>query len=314
MPKEKALYIGKRLLALIPTVWGCATLTFFLMKMTPGDPAVQALGPKATPQALDSLRQAWGLNDPLWKQYLRFLGDLCRGDLGTSYATKVPVVELIATRLPVTLIIMVLAAVFAVVIAIPLAVLVVATHSRIASGVVRVLNAICQGMPTFFVGAVLMQILCIQMGIFPIGNVSGQLEISALILPAFSVAITISPILIRSLIQSLGDSIESEYVNFAKSKGLSKKRVLIGYALRNGSISAVSVLGIQIGFLVGGTLVVENVFAVPGIGQLLMDSVMKRDFPVVQSLTVVFGILVVLVYLITDLVYGALDPRAEQRG
>ncbi|MCI2186667.1 ABC transporter permease [Bifidobacterium tibiigranuli] len=314
MVSSKLLYIGKRLLLLIPTVWGCATLTFFLMKLTPGDPAVQVLGPKASAKALDDLRQAWGLNDPLWEQYLRYLQQLCTGNLGVSYAAKAPVAELLATRIPVTLAIMVLAALFAILISLPLSIWVATSSSRLIAGTVRVINAICQGMPTFFVGAILMQIFCIQLGIFPIGSGSGQMSIMALILPSLAVSITIAPILSRSLIQSLEDSVQSEYVNFAKAKGLAPRHVLFAYALRNGSISAVSVLGIQIGFLVGGTLVVENVFAVPGIGQLMMDSVLKRDFPVVQSLTVVFGIIVILVYLITDLVYGALDPRAEQKG
>ncbi|OXN00576.1 ABC transporter permease [Bifidobacterium vansinderenii] len=310
----KWLYIGKRLLLLIPTVWGCATLTFFLLKLTPGDPAVQALGPKASRQALAALRESWGLNDPLWRQYLRFLGDLCTGNLGTSYSAKAPVSELIATRLPVTLIIMVLAAVFAVLIALPLSVWVATSGSRVVTEFVRVLNAVAQGWPTFFLGAILLQIFAIQLGWFPIGSVSGGVDIAALVLPSFAVAVSIAPIIIRSLTQSLQDSVNSEYVNFGRAKGLSSHAVLFDYALRNGSISAVSVLGIQVGFLVGGTLVVENVFAVPGLGQLLMDSVMKRDLPVVQTLTVVFGIIVVLVYLITDLVYGALDPRAAKRG
>ena len=311
---NKWLYIGKRLLLLIPTVWGCATLTFFLLKLTPGDPAVQALGPKASRQALDALRESWGLNDPLWQQYLRFLGDLCTGNLGTSYSAKAPVAELIATRLPVTLIIMVLAAVFAVVIALPLSVWVATSGNRIVTEFVRILNAVAQGWPTFFLGAILLQVFAIQLGWFPIGSVSGGVDVAALVLPSLAVAVSIAPIIIRSLTQSLQDSVNSEYVNFGKAKGLSYRKVLFGYALRNGSISAVSVLGIQVGFLVGGTLVVENVFAVPGLGQLLMDSVMKRDLPVVQTLTVVFGVIVVLVYLITDLVYGALDPRAAKRG
>ncbi|OZG58401.1 ABC transporter permease [Bifidobacterium tissieri] len=314
MSGSKWLYIGKRLLLLIPTVWGCATLTFFLLKLTPGDPAVQALGPKASKQALEALRESWGLNDPLWQQYLRFLGDLCTGNLGTSYSAKAPVVELIATRLPVTLIIMVLAAVFAVIIALPLSVWVATSGSRVVTEFVRILNAVAQGWPTFFLGAILLQIFAIQLGWFPIGSVSGGVDVAALILPSFAVAVSIAPIIIRSLTQSLQDSVNSEYVNFGRAKGLSGRAVLFNYALRNGSISAVSVLGIQVGFLVGGTLVVENVFAVPGLGQLLMDSVMKRDLPVVQTLTVVFGIIVVLVYLITDLVYGALDPRAAKRG
>ncbi|PWG59026.1 ABC transporter permease [Bifidobacterium catulorum] len=311
---NKWLYIGKRLLLLIPTVWGCATLTFFLLKLTPGDPAVQALGPKASRQALDALRESWGLNDPLWQQYLRFLGDLCTGNLGTSYSAKAPVAELIATRLPVTLIIMVLAAAFAVVIALPLSVWVATSGNRIVTEFVRILNAVAQGWPTFFLGAILLQVFAIQLGWFPIGSVSGGVDVAALVLPSLAVAVSIAPIIIRSLTQSLQDSVNSEYVNFGKAKGLSYRKVLFGYALRNGSISAVSVLGIQVGFLVGGTLVVENVFAVPGLGQLLMDSVMKRDLPVVQTLTVVFGVIVVLVYLITDLVYGALDPRAAKRG
>ncbi|KAA8828834.1 ABC transporter permease [Bifidobacterium tissieri] len=314
MSGSKWLYIGKRLLLLIPTVWGCATLTFFLLKLTPGDPAVQALGPKASKQALEALRESWGLNDPLWQQYLRFLGDLCTGNLGTSYSAKAPVAELIATRLPVTLIIMVLAAVFAVIIALPLSVWVATSGSRVVTEFVRILNAVAQGWPTFFLGAILLQIFAIQLGWFPIGSVSGGVDVAALILPSFAVAVSIAPIIIRSLTQSLQDSVNSEYVNFGRAKGLSGRAVLFNYALRNGSISAVSVLGIQVGFLVGGTLVVENVFAVPGLGQLLMDSVMKRDLPVVQTLTVVFGIIVVLVYLITDLVYGALDPRAAKRG
>ncbi|NEG96775.1 ABC transporter permease subunit [Bifidobacterium sp. SMB2] len=314
MSGSKWLYIGKRLLLLIPTVWGCATLTFFLLKLTPGDPAVQALGPKASKQALAALRDSWGLNDPLWQQYLRFLGDLCTGNLGTSYSAKAPVAELIATRLPVTLIIMVLAAAFAVVIALPLSVWVATSGNRVVTEFVRILNAVAQGWPTFFLGAILLQVFAIQLGWFPIGSVSGGVDVAALVLPSLAVAVSIAPIIVRSLTQSLQDSVNSEYVNFGKAKGLSYRKVLFGYALRNGSISAVSVLGIQVGFLVGGTLVVENVFAVPGLGQLLMDSVMKRDLPVVQTLTVVFGIIVVLVYLITDLVYGALDPRAAKRG
>lgn len=314
MDRSTLLYVGKRLLLLIPTVWGCATLTFFLLKLTPGDPAVQALGPKASAQALAALRESWGLNDPLWEQYLRFLGDLVTGDLGTSYSAKAPVAELVATRLPVTLSIMLLAAVFAVAIALPLSVWVAATGSRVADVIVRVFNAVAQGVPTFFLGAILLQVFAIRLGWFPIGSVSGGFDLAAMVLPSLAVAVAIVPILVRSLIQSLRDSMSSEYVNFGHAKGLSGGKVLFGYALRNGCVSAVSLLGIQVGFLVGGTLVVENVFAVPGLGQLLMDSVMKRDFPVVQSLTVVFGIIVVLVYLITDLAYGALDPRAAERG
>ena len=304
-------FIAKRLLMLIPTVLGCATLTFFLMKLTPGDPALQSLGPKASPEALAALRHSWGLDQPLFIQYVRFLGQLATGNLGTSFAWKVPISSLIATRLPVTVLIMVLSAIFSVALALPTSMWVSRSDTRAAHGTMRVVTAIAQGMPTFFVGAMLMQVFAISLGWFPVGGYSG---IYSLVLPAFTVSIAIAPILTRSLVTSLRESIDSEYVSFAIAKGLPTRRVMTHYALRNGSISGISVLGIQIGYLVGGTLVVENVFAVPGMGQLLMSSVLKRDFPVVQSSTVIFGIVVVLVYLLTDIAYGLLDPRAAQRG
>lgn len=246
-----------------------------------------------------------------------FLRGLVTGDLGDSYKYKVPVMSLIADRLVPTIQLMVLALLFSVVISVPLALWVSVSRSRTAAAVVRLLTATIQGLPTFFIGALLIAFVALRTGLFPVGGYGRGFaaQMHALVLPALAVALTnITPILTRSLISSLKDSLDSEFVGFATSKGLSRRKVLSRYALRNGSISGISILGIQAGSLIGGALVVENVFAIPGVGSLLMDSVLSRDYTVVQALTVVFGALVVVSYLITDLTYGLVDPRARATG
>lgn len=306
-------YVVRRLLLLVPIVLGVATLSFFLLKLAPGDPVLAYLGDKATPEMVASLRESWGLNDPLIVQYFSFLFDLFRGDFGDSFIFQVPVLELIAGRLPATLMLMLIAVVFAVIISLPLALWVAVSKSATAALLVRLFTATVQGMPTFFIGSLLIAFIALGTGLFPVGGYGDNFpdQVRALVLPGLAVALGISPTLIRSLIASLSESLDAPYVEFATAKGLRRRSVITHYALRNGSISGISILGIQVGNLVGGALVVENVFAIPGLGTLLLQSVLTRDFPIVQALTVVFGILVVVVYLVTDLVYGALDPRVR---
>jgi len=306
-------YVVRRLLLIVPIVLGVATLSFFLLKLAPGDPVQAYLGDKATPEMVANLREAWGFNKPLIVQYLSFLLDLLRGDLGDSFIYQVPVVGLIAVRLPATLMLMVIALVLAVIISVPLALWVAVSKSTAASLVVRLFTATVQGMPTFFIGSLLIAFVALRTGLFPVGGYGRDLsgQVHALVLPGLAVALAISPTLIRSLTASLTESLDAPYVEFATAKGLKRHHVITQYALRNGSISGISILGIQVGNLVGGALIVENVFAIPGLGTLLLQSVLTRDFPIVQALTVVFGILVVVVYLVTDLVYGALDPRVR---
>jgi peptide/nickel transport system permease protein len=306
-------YVVRRLLLIVPIVLGVATLSFFLLKLAPGDPVQAYLGDKATPEMVANLREAWGFNEPLVVQYLSFLLDLLRGDLGDSFIYQVPVVGLIAGRLPATLMLMVIALALAVIISVPLALWVAVSKSTAASLIVRLFTATVQGMPTFFIGSLLIAFVALRTGLFPVGGYGRDLpdQLHALVLPGLAVALAISPTLIRSLTASLAESLDAPYVEFATAKGLRRHRVVTHYALRNGSISGISILGIQVGNLVGGALIVENVFAVPGLGTLLLQSVLTRDFPIVQALTVVFGILVVVVYLVTDLVYGALDPRVR---
>jgi len=306
-------YILRRVLLMIPIVLGVATLSFILMKLAPGDPAAAYLGDKATPENVAQLRQAWGLNEPMIIQYFQFLAGLLVGDFGQSFIFQTSVLELLKLRMPATLLLMLVSLVFAVVISVPLSLWVAAKRSAASAIVSRVFAATVQGMPAFFVGTLLILVLGVNLGIFPVGGYGSNFgeHLYSLVLPGLAVALTICPVLIRSLTAALNDSMSAEYTNFALSKGLSRKRTVIDYAFRNAGITGVSILGIQVGHLVGGALVVENVFAIPGVGSLLMEAVLARDYDVVQALTVIFGVLVVLVYLLTDVVYSIVDPRVR---
>ena len=306
-------YILRRVLLMIPIVLGVATLSFILMKLAPGDPAAAYLGDKATPENVAQLRRAWGLDEPMIIQYLQFLGGLLVGDFGQSFIFQTSVLELLKLRMPATLLLMLVSLVFAVVISVPLSLWVAAKRSATSAIVSRVFAATVQGMPAFFVGTLLILVLGVSLGVFPVGGYGSNFgeHLYSLVLPGLAVALTICPVLIRSLTAALNDSMSAEYTNFALSKGLSRKRTVIDYAFRNAGITGVSILGIQVGHLVGGALVVENVFAIPGVGSLLMEAVLARDYDVVQALTVIFGVLVVLVYLLTDVVYSIVDPRVR---
>lgn len=308
-------YLLRRLALMIPVGLGVVTLTFIIMQLTPGDPAIAYLGDKATPASVAALRAQWGLDQPLLVQYFDFLGGLLTGDLGESLYFKVPISELLAVRLPPTLILMLIASVLAVLISLPLSAWAATSRSVVAAVVIRVFTATIQGIPTFFLGSLMITFLALRLRWFPVGGYGENVgeHLHSLILPALAIALNMVPLLVRSLVNSIGEALDSEFVDFGRSKGLKNMTVLLHYAMRNGSISGISILGIQIGNLAGGALVVENVFAIPGMGSMLMNGVLNRDFPTVQVCTVVFAVLVVVIYLLTDIAYGWLDPRARVR-
>jgi peptide/nickel transport system permease protein len=307
-------YVVRRLIQLVPIVLGVTVLVFFLIHLVPGDPAKTILGNHATPQKVALLHHEWGLDKPLPVQYWRFLGRMVRGDLGSSLFYSVPAGRLVVQRLPPTLWLIGLGTLFSVLIAVPLAALAATKRDRLPDQIVRAVPLVGLGFPQFWLGIMLLLAFGLHLGRgFPVGGygtgVLGHLH--SMFLPALTVALAIAPILVRSLRASLLEVFESDYVTTARSKGLSEGRVLVRHALRNAVISTVSVLGVNIGFLVGGTLVIEQVFALPGIGQLMINSIFQRDFPVVQAVTLVFAIMVVLVYLLTDVVHALLDPRVR---
>ncbi|WP_158607618.1 ABC transporter permease [Flexivirga caeni] len=306
-------WLVRRLLLAIPVVWGVVTISFFLMHLAPGDPARTALGDKADAASVAALRHQWGLDRSLPMQYLSYLGQLLHGNLGQSLYYHTSITSLMAQRLPVTLILIVLSAVFAVLISIPLASRTVTKPNGLAAQVVRLFNAVIQGSPTFFIGSMLILFLGVRIAIFPAGGYPDGFghRLWALMLPALTIALSIVPLLVRGLRAAMIESYSSEYVSFARSKGLGEGKIRRRYVLRNASISGVSILGIQVGALASGALVVEQVFAIPGMGSMLMTGILNRDYALVQACTLVFGLIVVVVYLLTDLVYARLDPRAR---
>jgi peptide/nickel transport system permease protein len=307
-------YVARRLIQIVPIVLGVTVLVFFLIHLVPGDPARTILGNHATPHKVALLHREWGLDKPLPVQYWRFLKRMVRGDLGSSLFYSVPAGRLVVQRLPPTLWLIGLGTLFSVLIAVPLAALAATKRDRLPDQIVRAVPLVGLGFPQFWLGIMLLLAFGLHLGRgFPVGGYgSGVLgHLHSMFLPALTVALAIAPILVRSLRASLLEVFESDYVTTARSKGLSERRVLVRHALRNAAISTVSVLGVNIGFLVGGTLIVEQVFALPGIGQLMINSIFERDFPVVQAVTLAFAIMVVVVYLLTDVVHALLDPRGR---
>jgi peptide/nickel transport system permease protein len=307
-------YVVRRLLQAVPVALGVTILVFFLIHLVPGDPARTILGNRATAQRVALLRHDWGLDRPLPVQYEKFMGRLAHGDLGSSLFYGVGAGRLVLDRLPVTLWLICFGAILSVAIAVPLALVAATRRDRVSDHLIRGVPLVGLGFPPFWIGIVLLLVFSLHLGrLFPVGGYgSGFLgHLHSMFLPALTVALAICPILIRSLRAALLEVLESDYITTARSKGLSERRVLMHHALRNAAISTVSVLGVNIGFLVGGTLVIEQVFAVPGVGQLMINSIFQRDFPVVQAVTLVFSLLVVLVYLLTDVAHALLDPRVR---
>jgi len=307
-------YVARRLLHLVPIVLGVTILCFFLIHLVPGDPARTILANQATDQRVALLRHEWGLDRPLPVQYGKFMDRVAHGDLGTSLFYNVSAGHLVLQRLPVTLWLITFGTLLSIAIAVPSA-LHAATHrDKPSDHVVRAVPLVGLGFPQFWVGIVLLLVFGLHFGrLFPVGGYGSGFfgHLHSMFLPALTVAFTISPILIRSLRASLLEVFESDYITTARSKGLPERRVLANHALRNAVISTVTVLGVNIGYLVGGTLVIEAVYALPGLGQLMINAINQRDFPVVQAVTLAFAVMVVLVYLLTDVAHALLDPRVR---
>jgi len=311
---DRFAYILRRLVQAIPVLFGVTLIVFFMIHLVPGDPARTMLGVRATPSRVAALHREWGLDRSVPEQYWLYLKRLLHGNLGTSLFYRVSTASLIRGRLPVTLWLIAYGTLLSIVIALPLATLAATRKDKAADQAVRAVPLVGLGFPPFWLGIMLLLAFGLHLGrLFPVGGYGNGFfgHLHSMFLPALTVALGISPLLIRSLRASLLQVLESDYVTTARSKGLSERRVLARHALRNAVVSTVAVLGVNIAFLVGATVVIEQVFALPGIGQLMLNSIFQRDFPVVQAVTLVFSIMVVLVYLLSDVAHALLDPRVR---
>jgi peptide/nickel transport system permease protein len=305
------VYIVRRLLQAIPVVLGITIITFFLLRLIPGDPAMTLLGNHATPEQIAALRARWGLDEPVWTQFWLFLKQLSHGDTGASLFYAVPTRTLIASRIGVTMSLVAFATLFSVLITVPLATIAAIRKDRSADHVIRAVPLVGLGMPSFWVGLVLILVFAVNLGWFPVGGWGDTLpeHIYGLILPALTSALAIVPLLVRSLRVGMLEVLQADYIATARSKGLREHRVLLIHVARNAIIPTLTLLGINIAFLIGATVVVERVFQLNGLGSLMLTSISNRDFPVVQGVTFVFALSVVIINLATDLTAARLDPR-----
>jgi peptide/nickel transport system permease protein len=306
-------FVVQRLLLLIPVAVGVTIVVFFMVHLIPGDPAATILGIHATPHAVALLHQEWGLDRPLPSQYWLFVDRLLHGNLGQSLYYGGSTSSLILSHLPPTLWLIGYATVLTVLISVPLAVLAASRRDGIRDHVVRAVPLVGLGMPQFWLGFLLIYAFAISLRLFPVSGYGSGFtgHLRSMFLPGLTVALALTPVVIRSLRASMLDVLGADYITTARSKGVSSRRLYLRHALRNAVIPAVTVLAINIGFLIGATLIVEQVFAIPGIGQLMINAIFQRDFPVVQGVALVFAIMVVLINLLADLSYAALDPRVS---
>jgi len=305
--------VVQRLLLLLPVAVGVTIIVFFMVHLIPGDPAATILGYHATPKAIALLHQQWGLDRPLPSQYWLFVDRLFHGNLGQSLYYGASVSSLILSHLPPTLWLLGYAIVLTVLISVPLAVLAASRRDGIRDHVVRAVPLVGLGMPQFWLGFLLIYGFAISLRIFPVSGYGSGFtgHLQSMFLPGLTVALALTPVVIRSLRASMLNVLTAEYIVTARSKGVPPQRLFLRHVLRNAVIPAVTVLAINIGFLIGATVIIEQIFAIPGVGQLMINSIFQRDFPVVQGVTLVFGVMVVLVNLLADLSYAALDPRVR---
>jgi peptide/nickel transport system permease protein len=305
------MYVLRRLAQAIPVVLGIVIVTFFLLRLIPGDPAMTLLGNRGTPAQIEALRERWGLDQPIWVQFWLFLKQLAHGDTGRSLFYDVPSRELIVSRIPVTASLVAVATLFSIVITVPLATIAAIRKDKPADHVIRVVPLVGLGMPSFWVGLVLIMIFAVNLQWFPVGGWGDTVpeHIYGLILPGLTSALAIVPLLVRSLRVGMLDVLQSDFIATARAKGIREHRVLLVHVARNALIPTLTLLGINIAFLIGATVVVERVFQLNGLGSLMLSAVSNRDFPVVQGVTFVFAMAVVIINLATDLTAARIDPR-----
>ncbi|QBQ55059.1 nickel ABC transporter permease [Nitrosococcus wardiae] len=301
-------FLLSRLLSAIVVVLGVACLVFLLIHLIPGDPVEVILGEGAQPADREALRQALGLDRPLLVQLEQFLQELIQFNLGTSLYSQRPVMELLAERLPATAELALAALVVAIIIAFPLGILAAVRRGTIWDRMATTFALVGVSVPNFWLGPLLILVFSIGLGWFP---VSGRAGWDSLVLPALTLGSAMAAILSRMVRTALLEVLGEDYIRTAKAKGLSLSRVIGRHALRNALLPVITVLGLQLGTVLGGAVITEVVFSWPGIGQLTVESIQRRDYPVVQGCVLLISLIYVAVNTLTDLIYDWADPRVR---
>ncbi|MFI5000582.1 MAG: ABC transporter permease [Reyranellales bacterium] len=309
-----AKFIGRRLVYLLPVLFAVTLLTFLIASLLPGDLASTILGDQATQEKVEALRAQMGLDLPIWERYLHWLWGVAHGDLGRSFRTGETVLAAVSDRLPVSLELMVLAEVTGLLIAIPLAIL---CAVKSGSAVDRFLTGLAFGklsLPPFLVAILLIYLFAVQLNVLPATGWVPFAEdplanLRSFVLPALTLAVAEWPVLMRVLRSDMIATLQEDYIAMAKAKGLKPSRILLVHALKPSSLTLVTVTGINIGRLIGGALIIETIFALPGVGRLLVGAIYARDFIILQGCVLFVAVGFVAVNFVVDMLYAVLDPR-----
>ena len=307
-------YIIRRLFMVVPILLGAATIVFVLMFIVPGDPARLLMGQHSDEQTLATIRHELGLDQPVYIQYIKFIGRLARGDLGMSYRQKRPVAQIIRERFPATVKLAVVSMVIAVIVGVAAGILAASFRNTALDWLVMIFSLSGVSMPVFWLGMMLILVFASGLGWFPVGGYGKSGDLRHIALPALSLAAISVGYIARMMRSSMLEVISKDYIRTARAKGLSRRTVILRHALRNAFIPVITIIGINFASLLGGAVATETVFAWPGLGRATIDAIRVRDLPVVEGCVMFLALIFVIANLLVDLSYAWLDPRIRLDG
>ncbi|MHB1005402.1 MAG: ABC transporter permease [Chloroflexota bacterium] len=299
-------YIVRRLVAAIPTLFGVACIVFLMVRLLPGDPARTIAGPLANEEDVQRIRESLGLTKPLEVQFITFMGNLLRLDLGLSARTSQPVFDEVMARMPYTFELALTAIVLATIVGVALGVLAATHQNSLTDYVASAVSLFGVSMPVYWLGLMLIVIFAINLKMLP---AAGAEEPTSFVLPGVTLALFAVGLITRMTRSSMLEVLRQDYVQTARAKGLHERVVVYGHALRNALLPVITIVGLQFGTLLGGAVLTESIFGWPGMGRLLVDSIFARDYPLVQGIILTFSTLFIFVNLIVDVLYAYVDPR-----
>jgi ABC-type dipeptide/oligopeptide/nickel transport system permease component len=306
-------WVGKRLGHLLPVLLGISIISFGLIQLTPGDPARMILGNRASVEAVEAVRERMGLNEPVLQQYGNYMLNLVQGDLGESLRYQQPVSELIMQFLPATGFLALYVIIITVPLTILLGILAARNRGRWIDQAIRMMSVLGMTMPVFWLAMLMLRLFSVELGWFPVSGFgtgfTGHLH--HLFLPAISVSVYLIPVLVRNLRAALLEEMNADYVVASRSKGLPENYIFRRHILKNASLPTLNLFGVLVTWLIGGTVIVELVYAIPGLGTLMFNAILGRDYSVIQGLTLFYAFATVIITLLTDMLSALIDPRIE---
>ena len=311
-------YLCKRVLSTIPVLFLVSLVVFSMIHLTPGSPARAMLGPEASDEQVAALEEVMGLNDPLPVQYVNWISDLLHGDLGTSVSDNEPVLSMIVSHIGPTISVTIFALIIDLIVAPPLGILAARKKGAAADQLVSVVSLFGVSLPDFLLGLLLMLLFAVQLGWFPSSGYvplsDGLLaHIRSITLPSVALGFTYSALMMRMTKSAMYDALYKDYIKFARAKGVSASGVVMIHALKNASVKLLTIVGQAIVGMLSGAAVIETLFMIPGVGQLIVLSISRRDYEVIQAIVLLVAVINVLIMLLVDILYGLIDPRIKMK-